>query len=525
MAKKNSRRHRRQDGTISFVLRPVAWSALLAAAATMALAAPAYADPPLPTTIPDSGSRPLPTGPFQLPGTTTPSGGTGTPTVPTVNGPLAADIMAKQIEYGRISDQLLKLQIDRDAATTTLTTAEATLRTAREDLARAEGLADQSATDALKDAAAMPPGIFGTDLHGLGALSRIQKGAQTGADTGTAAREVARARAAEQAANQAYLAANTVAQGLVGQYNTLATTHRQQESTLQSLMQQNQAQVLLAEQQRDAQEQQLAPGYDGSGSVAGKVANPKAVGAVNYALAQRGKPYEWAAEGPHRFDCSGLMWAAYRSVGHTLNRVAKDQYYGTRNKPVARTQLLPGDMLFFSSSNRWQDIHHVGMYIGGGKMVHSPTTGDVVKVSTVWWSRFFGATRVFDALPAPNKPPTSPSPTPRPTTPTPGPTTPTPRPTTPTPGPTTPTPGPTTPTPNPTTPSPTTPPSPTEPAEPTTHPGPTTNPEPTAGTSASASAGTSASASGSASATASASQRVSAAPSGGSPTPSSTSGR
>ncbi|BCJ65215.1 C40 family peptidase [Polymorphospora rubra] len=514
MAKKNSRRQHRQDGPISFVLRPVAWSALLAAAATMAIAAPAYADPPLPTTIPDSGSRPLPTGPFQLPGTTTPpTGGTNTPTVPAVNGPLAADIMAKQIEYGRISEQLLKLQIDRDAATTTLASAEATLRTAREDLARAESLADQSATDALKGAAALPPGTFGTDLHGLGALSRIQKGAQTGADTGTAAREVARARAAEQAANQAYLAANTTAQGLIGQYNTLATTHTQQEATLQSLMQQNQAQLVVAEQQRDAREQQLAPGYDGSESVAGKVAHPKALGAVQYALNQRGKPYEWAAEGPHRFDCSGLMWAAYRSVGHTLNRVANDQYYGTRHKPVARTALLPGDMLFFSSSSRWQDIHHVGMYIGDGKMVHSPTTGDVVKVSTVWWSRFFAATRVFDAVPAPNKPPTSPSPspTPRPTTPTPSPTTPTPRPTTPTPGPTTPTPGPTTGSPSP------------DPTPTATTPGPTTHPEPTV------SASTSASASASASTSASTGQSASAtpsggSPSGGSPTPSSTSG-
>ena len=100
---------------------------------------------------------------------------------------------------------------------------------------------------------------------------------------------------------------------------------------------------------------------------------------------------------------------------------------------MPRSALLPGDLIFFASGSSWQSVHHVGMYLGGGKMVHAPTTGDVVKVSTVWWSRFYAATRVYGAVPSladhpaddpaaeaagrPTKPPTTPPATDEPTKP------------------------------------------------------------------------------------------------------------
>jgi hypothetical protein len=145
---------------------------------------------------------------------------------------------------------------------------------------------------------------------------------------------------------------------------------------------------------------------------------------VLFALAQLGKPYEWAAEGPNRYDCSGLMWAAYRSVGITIPRVAADQYHGLQ--PVSLANLLPGDLLFFSTDRtNWRAIHHVGMYIGDGKMVHAPTTGDVVRIAPIWYSEYFGAARVVAPRPGPIKKPTptpTPSRTPSPPT-TPAPTT------------------------------------------------------------------------------------------------------
>jgi cell wall-associated NlpC family hydrolase len=98
--------------------------------------------------------------------------------------------------------------------------------------------------------------------------------------------------------------------------------------------------------------------------------------AVDTALAQRGKPYVWAAEGPGSYDCSGLMLYAYAAAGISLpHSSAMQSQMGT---PVSRSQLQPGDLVFFYSP-----VSHVGMYVGNGQMVHAPTFGDVVKVASI----------------------------------------------------------------------------------------------------------------------------------------------
>jgi hypothetical protein len=191
-------------------------------------------------------------------------------------------------------------------------------------------------------------------------------------------------------------------------------TRKSKEDALRALRADNIDAVEAYERTQEAKEQQLGGRYISGESVAGMKANDKAMKAVRYALAQLGDPYVWAAEGPNSFDCSGLMWASYRSAGYNqLPRVARDQYYATRMQSVPQSALLPGDLLFFASGSSWQTVHHVGMYLGNGKMVHAPTTGDVVKVSTVWWSRFYAATRVFPAVPTgPTAPPTTKPPKP-----------------------------------------------------------------------------------------------------------------
>jgi cell wall-associated NlpC family hydrolase len=98
--------------------------------------------------------------------------------------------------------------------------------------------------------------------------------------------------------------------------------------------------------------------------------------AIDSAMAQRGKPYEWAASGPGSFDCSGLTTYAYRAAGISLPRVAAMQ--ATMGQAVSRADLQPGDLVFFYSP-----VSHVGIYIGNGQMVHAPTSGDVVKVAGV----------------------------------------------------------------------------------------------------------------------------------------------
>ena len=100
-------------------------------------------------------------------------------------------------------------------------------------------------------------------------------------------------------------------------------------------------------------------------------------------LAQRGDPYVWSEEGPDQYDCSGLMYAAYRSVGFNLTRVSRDQYYQTRDRAVSRYSLLPGDLLFFSSSSSWTGIHHVAMYLGDNKIVEAQQSGVPVHTRTI----------------------------------------------------------------------------------------------------------------------------------------------
>lgn len=95
--------------------------------------------------------------------------------------------------------------------------------------------------------------------------------------------------------------------------------------------------------------------------------------AVNTALAQRGKPYVWAAAGPGSFDCSGLMLFAYRAAGISLPHSAAAQ--AGMGRAVSMSELAPGDLVFYYSP-----ISHVGMYIGNGQIVNAPTAGDVVKI-------------------------------------------------------------------------------------------------------------------------------------------------
>ncbi|MBP0454547.1 C40 family peptidase [Kitasatospora sp. RG8] len=103
--------------------------------------------------------------------------------------------------------------------------------------------------------------------------------------------------------------------------------------------------------------------------------------AIDYALAQLGKPYVWGGNGPSGFDCSGLVQQAYQRSGISLPRVADDQYAATT--PIGAGQLRRGDLLFWSDSGRASGIHHVGIYLGGGKFVEAPRPGKAVRVSTI----------------------------------------------------------------------------------------------------------------------------------------------
>ncbi len=112
-------------------------------------------------------------------------------------------------------------------------------------------------------------------------------------------------------------------------------------------------------------------------------------GVVGIAMRYLGTPYRWGGSSPGGFDCSGFVMFVYAQVGVSLPHNAAAQYgYGT---PVDRSQLQPGDLVFFNG------LGHNGIYVGGNAFIHSPHTGDVVKVSTItgWYaSTWVGARRL-----------------------------------------------------------------------------------------------------------------------------------
>ncbi len=105
---------------------------------------------------------------------------------------------------------------------------------------------------------------------------------------------------------------------------------------------------------------------------------PDATGERVVALAKQhlGTPYVWGGESPGGFDCSGLMQYAYAAAGVSLPHSSRMQ--SQMGTPVSRSDLQPGDLVFFYSP-----VSHVGIYIGNGQMVHAPTSGDVVKVASI----------------------------------------------------------------------------------------------------------------------------------------------
>ncbi|HEY7628575.1 MAG TPA: NlpC/P60 family protein [Ilumatobacteraceae bacterium] len=109
--------------------------------------------------------------------------------------------------------------------------------------------------------------------------------------------------------------------------------------------------------------------------------------AVNAAMSQLGVPYRFAAESPGvAFDCSGLTKWAWGQAGVYLPHQSGAQYGSIPH--VSQSDIQPGDLLFYKSP-----IGHVGMYIGGGSMVHATHPGDVVKVAVVNWAAVVGIGR------------------------------------------------------------------------------------------------------------------------------------
>ena len=128
----------------------------------------------------------------------------------------------------------------------------------------------------------------------------------------------------------------------------------------------------------------------GSETVSGSAPPARYGGVVGIAMRYLGIPYRWGGSSPSTgFDCSGFSMYVYAQIGVSLPHNAAMQYgYGS---PVSRSALQPGDLVFFNG------LGHMGIYIGGNQFIHSPHTGDVVKISSIsgWYaSTYVGARRL-----------------------------------------------------------------------------------------------------------------------------------
>ncbi|WP_405869953.1 NlpC/P60 family protein [Streptomyces sp. NBC_00005] len=143
----------------------------------------------------------------------------------------------------------------------------------------------------------------------------------------------------------------------------------------------------LAEQQAAEQKakEEAAAQESGSSSDSGSTSTTdssyatKAAKALAFARAQIGKPYVWGATGPGSYDCSGLTQAAWKAAGVTLPRTTYDQVNAGTTVSLADAQ--PGDLIFF-----YDDISHVGIYIGNGMMIHAPKPGAYVREESVYYA-------------------------------------------------------------------------------------------------------------------------------------------
>ena len=185
---------------------------------------------------------------------------------------------------------------------------------------------------------------------------------------------------AESAADYAVARLNA-AESLASTYESMqSAAERELGSALRSERQRRESAALEAAQAEAAKFK---------GSKYANVAPPssKAGVAIKAAIGQLGVRYVFGAKSPgNAFDCSGLTSYAWGVAGVGIPRTSRTQYAGLTRIPTAAIQ--PGDLVFSG-----YPIHHVGMYVGNGQIVHAPRTGDVVKISAVSWSRVVGVAR------------------------------------------------------------------------------------------------------------------------------------
>ncbi len=241
-------------------------------------------------------------------------------------------------------------------------------------------------------------------LDGLETVSRVsEQDSEVLTDVTALRAEMRRVRArlAKARGRQAQLVAERAAhkssiESQLGERQQLLSSIKSEIASIQAAERRRQAELERQARARLSAPQPLIPELAASADPTSTGSSPIPAappsthgGVVGIAMQYLGIPYVYGGSTPSGFDCSGFVMYVYAQVGVSLPHNAAAQYaYGT---PVDRSQLQPGDLVFFNG------LGHNGIYIGGGQFIHSPHTGDVVKISSLsgWYtSTWVGARRL-----------------------------------------------------------------------------------------------------------------------------------
>jgi cell wall-associated NlpC family hydrolase/outer membrane murein-binding lipoprotein Lpp len=295
---------------------------------------------------------------------------------------LLADDPAEFLAQAAVMGQLEQSQVDQLRQTTT---ARLRLAQTEAEITDREGAAAQATADmkAAQDEAA------GQLQAAQDVLSSLQ------ADERRRLEELARQARAEQVAAAAAAAADARRQAASGRDTSTQDNSGSAQDNGASSQDSSTASQDSGTSSSGSDTGSSSSGGQDSGPSAsggGFSGGTKAMLAVQYALAQVGDNYVAAAAGPNAFDCSGLTMAAYRQAGVSLPHLSYAQYDTTRHVPVSDIQL--GDLVFYFGSG----AHHVGIYVGNGKMVSAsnPSAGvQLIDFLGPWYNdRFSGVGRV-----------------------------------------------------------------------------------------------------------------------------------
>ncbi len=306
--------------------------------------------------------------------------------------------------YNMANERLAAIQGDLNENRVNLTIAADNLKTAQRVLAaRMVAIYTSEETDSTLDVLVGSRSLEDL-LDGLETVSRVsEQDSKVLSDVIKFRTDMRRARARLQKARgqQAQLVAERAAhkssiEGQLGERQRLLSSIKSEIVAIQAAERRRQAELERQARARLTAPQPLIPELAATADPTSSGASPLPAappaqygGVVGIAMQYLGIPYVYGGSTPSGFDCSGFVMYVYAQVGVSLPHNAAAQYgYGT---PVDQSQLQPGDLVFFNG------LGHNGIYIGGGQFIHSPHTGDVVKISSLsgWYSStWVGARRL-----------------------------------------------------------------------------------------------------------------------------------